>query len=64
MDNTIGGIAVHLCARVMSHAADGEILITSTVKDLVAGSGLKFETRDKHMLKGITGEWELFAVAG
>jgi pimeloyl-ACP methyl ester carboxylesterase len=64
MDNTIGGIAVHLCARVMSHAADGEILITSTVKDLVAGSGLKFETRDKHMLKGITGEWELFAVTG
>jgi len=62
MDKNIGGIAVHLCARVMSRAADGEILITNTVKDLVAGSGLRFQSRDKHKLKGITDDRELFAV--
>jgi class 3 adenylate cyclase/pimeloyl-ACP methyl ester carboxylesterase len=63
-DKNIGGIAVHLCSRVMSKAADGEVWITQTVKDLVAGSGIKFETRGKYALKGITGEWELFEVAG
>ena len=63
-DKNIGGIAVHLCSRVMSKAADGEVWITQTVKDLVAGSGIKFETRGKYSLKGITGEWELFEVAG
>ncbi len=62
MDNNIGGIAVHLCSRVMSKAGDGEVLITRTVKDLVAGSGIQFESRGKQILKGITGEWELFLV--
>jgi pimeloyl-ACP methyl ester carboxylesterase len=62
MDNNIGGIAVHLCSRVMSKAGNGEVLITRTVKDLVAGSGIQFESRGTHSLKGITGEWELFSV--
>lgn len=59
----LGGIAVHIGARVASHAGDGEILVSSTVKDLVAGSGLQFEDRGTHALKGISGEWRLFAVA-
>jgi class 3 adenylate cyclase len=62
MGHNIGGIAVHLCSRVMSKAGNGEVLITQTVRDLVAGSGIKFESRGKHSLKGITGEWELFLV--
>ncbi len=62
MENNIGGIAVHLCSRVISKAGNGEVLITSTVKDLVAGSGLQFESRGKHVLKGIPGEWELYSV--
>jgi class 3 adenylate cyclase len=60
--DNIGGIAVHLCSRVMSKATDGEVLITRTVKDLVAGSGIQFERRGNHVLKGIAGEWELFSV--
>lgn len=59
----LGGIAVHIGARVASHAGDGEILVSSTVKDLVAGSGLQFEDRGTYALKGISGEWRLFAVA-
>jgi pimeloyl-ACP methyl ester carboxylesterase/class 3 adenylate cyclase len=62
IDNNIGGIAVHLCSRVMSKAGRGEVLITRTVKDLVAGSGIQFESCGKHVLKGVTGEWELFLV--
>lgn len=62
MNDNIGGIAVHLCSRVMSKANDDEVLITQTVKDLVAGSRIKFESRGKHSLKGIMGEWELFSV--
>lgn len=62
MEDNIGGIAVHICSRVMTKAADGEVLITSTVKDLVAGSGIHFESGGKHQLKGITGEWELYSV--
>jgi len=60
--NNIGGIAVHLCSRVMSKAGDGEVLITRTVKDLVAGSGIQFQSRGSQQLKGIDGEWELFSV--
>jgi len=56
------GIAVHIGARVASQARVGEILVSSTVKDLVAGSGLRFEDRGLHALKGILGEWRLFAV--
>lgn len=59
----IGGIAVHIGARVASKAAANEILVSSTVKDLVAGSGIQFQDRGSHALKGVPGEWRLFSVA-
>lgn len=59
----VGGIAVHLAARVAAVARSGEVLVSSTVKDLVAGSGLSFVDRGVHDLKGIPGEWRLFAAA-
>ena len=62
MGEKIGGIAVHLGARVVAEARSGEILVSSTVKDLVAGSGLRFIDRGVHTLKGIPGDWNLFAV--
>jgi class 3 adenylate cyclase/pimeloyl-ACP methyl ester carboxylesterase len=62
MDDKVAGIAVHTGARVASHAQPGEVLVSSTVKDLVAGSGLAFEDRGDHELKGIPGEWRLYAV--
>jgi class 3 adenylate cyclase len=49
---------------VAGKAAPGEVLASSTVKDLVAGSGLEFEDRGSHELKGVPGEWHLYAVAG
>jgi class 3 adenylate cyclase len=58
----VGGIAVHTCARVAAKAAHGEVLVSRTVKDLVAGSGLEFADRGVHPLKGIPDEWQLFAV--
>jgi class 3 adenylate cyclase len=58
----VRGIAVHIGARVSAEAAPGEVLVSSTVKDLVAGSGIEFEDRDTHPLKGVPGEWHLFAV--
>jgi class 3 adenylate cyclase len=60
----VGGIAVHTAARVTAIAAPGEILVSSTVKDLVAGSGIEFRDRGLHDLKGLPGAWRLFAVAG
>jgi class 3 adenylate cyclase len=57
----LGGIAVHIGARVMSLAGADEILVSSTVKDLVAGSGLRFKSLGAHVLKGVPGEWSLFA---
>lgn len=62
MGDDIGGIAVHIGARVASQARPGEILVSSTVKDLVAGSGISFEDRGSHKLKGVPDEWHLFAV--
>jgi pimeloyl-ACP methyl ester carboxylesterase len=62
-DGKPAGIAVHTGARVAAHAAPGEVLVSSTVKDLVAGSGIAFEERGAHELKGIPGEWRLYAVA-
>jgi pimeloyl-ACP methyl ester carboxylesterase len=59
----IRGIAVHTGARVAAKAGPGEVLASSTVKDLVAGSGLEFEDRGSHALKGVPGEWRLYAVA-
>ena len=61
MGEKLGGIAVHTGARVAALAAPDEILVSSTVKDLVAGSGLRFESRGAHSLKGVPGEWNLFA---
>jgi class 3 adenylate cyclase len=63
VDETFAGIAVHTGARVMAEAGTGEILVSSTVKDLVAGSGLDFRDRGTHTLKGIPGKWRLLAVA-
>jgi class 3 adenylate cyclase len=58
----VAGIAVNIGARVASQASPGEVLVSSTVKDLVAGSGLEFEDRGTASLKGVPGEWRLFAV--
>ncbi|HEX6400225.1 MAG TPA: alpha/beta fold hydrolase [Actinomycetota bacterium] len=60
-DGTIRGIAVHVAARVMAAAGPSEVWVSSTVKDLVGGSGLAFEERGTHELKGVPGEWQLFA---
>ena len=57
-----GGIAVHIGARVAGRAAPGEVLVSGTVKDLVAGSGLSFEDRGRHSLKGLPGDWQLYSV--
>jgi class 3 adenylate cyclase len=57
------GIAVHLGARVAGRAEANEVLVSTTVKDLVAGSGLGFVDRGAHALKGIPGEWRLFAAS-
>jgi class 3 adenylate cyclase len=61
-DDDVGGIAVHLAARVMAAAAPGEVLVSATVHDLVAGSDYVLEDRGAHALKGMAGEWRLFAV--
>jgi class 3 adenylate cyclase len=58
----VGGIAVHIGARVASLARAGEVLVSNTVKDLVAGSGIAFEDRGTRTLKGVPGDWRLFAV--
>ena len=63
VDGKVGGIAVHIGARIASQAAPSEVLVSSTVKDLVAGSGIAFEDRGVIDLKGVPGEWRLFAVA-
>jgi len=59
----IGGIAVHIGARVSAMAGPNDVLVSSTLRDLVIGSGLEFEDRGAHQLKGVPGEWCLFAVA-
>jgi class 3 adenylate cyclase len=62
LDEDLGGIAVHTGARVAAEAGPGEVLVSSTVKDLVAGSGIAFDDRGAHSLKGVPGEWRLFRV--
>ena len=59
----IGGIAVHIGARVSALAGPNEVLVSSTLRDLVIGSGLEFEDRGTHELKGVPGQWRVFAVA-
>ena len=56
----LAGIAVHIGARVAALAAPQEVLVSQTVRDLVAGSGLTFSERGTHQLKGVPGEWRLF----
>jgi pimeloyl-ACP methyl ester carboxylesterase len=64
MSEDVGGIAVHITSRVAGHAGAGEVVVSSTVKDLVAGSELEFTDRGAHSLKGVPGEWHLYAVTG
>ncbi|OBJ24145.1 adenylate/guanylate cyclase domain-containing protein [Mycobacterium colombiense] len=59
----IGGIGVHIGARVSALAGPNDVLVSSTLRDLVIGSGLEFEERGAHQLKGVPGDWRLFAVA-
>ena len=62
INGKLGGIAVHIAARVAAQAQPGEIFVSSTVKDLVAGSGIGFEDRGPRTLKGVPGEWHLYVV--
>jgi class 3 adenylate cyclase len=59
----VGGIAVHIGARVGASAGPGEVVVSGTVKDLVVGSGISFDDRGDHELRGVPGEWRLWAVA-
>ena len=61
-DDDVAGVAVHIGARVAQHAGAAEVLVSSTVKDLVAGSGIEFDDRGEHELKGVPGTWRLFSV--
>ena len=62
MGDKVGGIAVHIGARIAAHANAGEVLVSNTVKDLVAGSGLSFRDHGVQQIKGVPGDWRLFAV--
>lgn len=62
VDGDVRGLAVHIAARVAALSTAGEVLVSRTVRDLVAGSGTSFDTRGEHQLKGVPGSWELFAV--
>ncbi len=62
MDGDLGGLAVHIASRVMGLAAPNEVLVSGTVKDLVVGSGIDFEDRGERELRGVPGEWRLYAV--
>jgi class 3 adenylate cyclase len=58
----LGGLAVHIAARIGSLASPNEVLVSSTVKDLVVGSGIEFLDRGQYELKGVPGSWRLFGV--
>jgi class 3 adenylate cyclase len=64
LGDDIGGIGVHVAARVLDHAAPGEVLVSGAVPSLVVGSRIEFEDRGEHELKGVPGVWKLFAVEG
>ena len=64
MGDDVGGMAVHIGSRVSSRAEAGQVLVSGTVKDLVVGSGIEFEDRGQHALKGVPGEWRLYEVTG
>jgi len=63
-DDDVAGVAVHIAARVEQRAGPAEVLVSSTVKDLVAGSDIEFHDRGEHELKGVPGTWKLFSVVG
>ena len=63
LDGKVGGIAVHIGARVAAEAGPGEVIVSRTVKDLVAGSGIEFDERGSAQLKGVPGQWQLYAVS-
>ena len=63
MPGDVGGIAVHIGARISALAGPGEILVSSTVRDLTVGSGLTLADRGEHELKGVPGPWRIFAAA-
>ena len=60
----IAGVTVNIAARVAAHAGTGDVLVSRTVTDLVAGSGIQFSDRGDHELKGVPGTWNLYAVEG
>jgi class 3 adenylate cyclase len=62
LNNDIGGLAVHIGPRVAALAGAGEVLVSSTVKDLIVGSELEFEDRGAQQLRGVPGEWRLYAL--
>ncbi len=62
IDGKVGGVAVHIGARIAAEAQPGEVLVSGTVTDLVAGSGIRFAERGVAKLKGLPGEWKLFSV--
>jgi class 3 adenylate cyclase len=61
-DDDVGGIAVHIGARIAAMAGPGQVLVSSTVKDLVTGSGMSFRDLGEHQLKGVSGSWKIFAL--
>ena len=63
VDGKVGGIAVHIGARVAARAGPGEVVVSRTVRDIVAGSGITFSERPAAPLAGVPGDWPLFAVA-
>jgi class 3 adenylate cyclase len=63
VEDSVRGIAVHIGARTAALADPGEVLVTSTVKDLVAGSGIEFEDLGARALKGVPGKWQIFRVS-
>jgi class 3 adenylate cyclase len=62
VDGKVGGIAVHIGSRVSALAGPGEVFVSQTVRDLVAGSGLTFEDQGEHELKGVPDRWRLYRV--
>jgi class 3 adenylate cyclase len=59
----LGGLTVHIGARIVALAAGGEVLVSSTVKDLLAGASIGFEDAGEHQLKGVPGAWRVYRVA-
>ena len=59
----IGGLAVHIAARIMDRASAGQVLVSSMVKDLTVGSGIEFQSMGTETLKGVPGDWPLYAVS-